>query len=232
MRIVNAQADVYLPSQVSTGKGLTREQGQVILKSIEAVGRICYKSESHISEDSAEGFVRRLIERGHTSVLDHISISARVTCDRGVSHEIVRHRMAAYSQESTRYCNYSKGQFGSQVTFIDPATGFDMNMSRGRDMDLYVEWMQAMAAAEKHYLRMLELGASPQMARSVLPNSLKTELWMTYDLSEWRHFLKLRTSPAAHPQMREVADILLARLCDRIPVVFDDIYNERFGGDT
>lgn len=228
MKVINASAELYLPSKAGTGQKLTREDGQDILKSIEAIGRVCYKSEGRITDGSAEDFVRSLISRGHTSVLEHMAVSALVVCDRGVTHEIVRHRIGAYSQESTRYCNYAKDKFGKSVTFIDPAACFD----KGKSSDMYYVWMQAMQEAEDRYMELLGLGASPQMARSVLPNSTKTEIWMTYDLREWRHFLSLRTSRAAHPQMREVADLLLAKISDRIPIVFDDIYLQRFGGET
>lgn len=190
--------------------------GAEILKRIEHAGRICYKSEDRITDESAENFVRMLIERGHESVLEHGSITVRFICDRSISHEIVRHRLASYSQESTRYCNYSGNRFGNQITFIKPCF-----LEEGTDG--YKLWKQAMFIAEKEYLELLKWGCTPQEARSVLPNSTKTEIVMTANLREWRHFLKLRTSTAAHPQMRELTVPLLEELQKRIPVVFDDI---------
>lgn len=195
---------------------LSPVDGQKILKSIEEAGRVCYKSEDKITEDSAEKFVAGIIKRGHEAVLEHESIRVKFIVDRGVSHEIVRHRLAAYCQESTRYCNYSKGQFGEEITVIEPCFW-------DKDSDLMRDWRSAMRMAENHYLGLLHQGTSPQEARNVLPNSLKTEVVMTANLREWRHFFKLRTAPAAHPQMREVAIALLKEFQKLVPVVFDDI---------
>lgn len=190
--------------------------GDEILKRIEEYGRVCYKSEARITEDSAKRFVENLIKRGHESVLEHISVTVKFVCDRGVSHEIVRHRLASYSQESTRYCNYSKDDFGSEITVIEPC--FLVPGTEG-----YKLWEGACLVAEQMYFKMLDWGCTPEEARAVLPNSLKTELVMTANLREWRHFFKLRTSKAAHPQMRELTVPLLGEFKEKIPVVFDDI---------
>lgn len=195
---------------------LTQINYEDILKAIETAGRVCYKSEDKITEGSAKKFVANIIKRGHEAVLEHQSITVKFICDRGVSHEIVRHRLAAYCQESTRYCNYSKDGFGGQVTFIQP--NFLDRGTRGWEL-----WVLACEQAEKAYFDLLNWGCSPQEARAVLPNSLKTEVVMTANLREWRHFFKLRTAPAAHPQMREVTIPLLRRMQELIPVVFDDI---------
>lgn len=195
---------------------LSLVDGQAILHDIERCGRVCYKSEDKITETSAQAFVGNIIERGHEAVLEHASVTVKFTVDRGVSHEIVRHRLAAYCQESTRYCNYSKDGFGRQVTFIQPH--FLDRGTRGWEL-----WVLACEQAEKAYFDLLNWGCSPQEARAVLPNSLKTEVVMTANLREWRHFFKLRTAPAAHPQMREVTIPLLRRMQELIPVVFDDI---------
>ncbi len=194
-----------------------------MLKKIERIGRVCYKSEGKITEDSAEGFIRGIIKRGHESVIEHESISVSVICDRGVTHEIVRHRVASYSQESTRYCNYTDGKFGGQITFIDPCTGFGWDLDTDRGRNLWKVWNKAMDAAEWSYRQMIKHGATPQEARSVLPNSLKTEIVMTMNLREWRHFIKLRTSPAAHPQIREVANIIAENFATNYPVFFGDL---------
>lgn len=205
MKIVNAGFEVITPIN-----------GAEILKSIERAGRVCYKSEDKITKDSAVKFVAGVIKRGHEAVLEHETITVKFIVDRGVSHEIVRHRIAAYCQESTRYCNYSGDKFGNEITVIRPCFWDESS-------DQMKEWRSAMRMAEDHYFALLRQGATPQEARSVLPNSLKTEVMATYNLREWRHFFKLRSAPAAHPQMREVAIPLLEGLKQLIPVVFDDI---------
>lgn len=292
MKIINSQAFVLVENDP--------------IKKIEKCGRVCYKSEDKITEDSAEKFVANIIKRGHEAVLEHASfifqvsynvyedirdkvilvenrypvkmylrftdsdgyivsgnvrawrdffcfagvppymndfveanpilfsefksdfpfnlrggkwnirqistnelvstyqrlvhedISVKFICDRGVTHEIVRHRPASFCQESTRYCNYRNGKFGGEITVIKPCF-FKENSTR------YLNWFVACESAETAYNAILEDGGTPQEARDVLPNSLKTELIMTAPLMEWCHFFNLRMSPAAHPQMREVA---------------------------
>lgn len=196
---------------------------ETMIKKIERIGRVCYKSEDKITEGSAETFIRSLIARGHESVIEHCSITALVTCDRGVSHEIVRHRIASYSQESTRYCNYADGKFAGQVTFIDPLTGYGWDTDNEADAKKYGIWLKAMDAMEWAYKQLIKVGATPQEARSVLPNSLKTELVMTMNLREWRHFIRLRDSKRAHPQMQEVAHMIAAEFAERYPVFFEDL---------
>lgn len=203
---------------------ITPIDGTTILKRLEQCGRVCYKSEDKITEGSAEKFVAGIIKRGHEAVLEHCSFTVKFICDRGVSHEIVRHRMASYCQESPRYCNYGKGKFGEEITVIEPCFFHDQHSDQ--DWENYQKWEAAMADAEAWYMELLQNGATPQEARSVLPNSLKTEVVMTANIREWRHFLKLRCSPAAHPQMREVALILLDKVHTLIPVCFDDIWSE------
>ena len=190
-----------------------------IMQRIERAGRVCYKSEGNISDTSAENFIAALIKRGHESVIEHVSITFKIVCDRGISHEIVRHRLASYSQESSRYCDYSGDKFGGELTFIKPCFWAD-------NSDKLFTWRQTMALIEHIYLTMRENGAKPEEARSILPNSLKTELFMTANLREWRHFLKLRTSPKAHPQMREIALKIYNILNENLPVIFSDINPE------
>ncbi len=187
--------------------------GNAMLKHIELCGRVCYKSEDKITNESAEKFVRRIIKSGHESVLEHASITVRFICDRGVSHEIVRHRLASYSMESTRYCDYSKDKFGGEIKVIEP-----VGDSTNRAM-IYA----SCGYAETLYQYMIGAGVSPQMARAVLPTCLKTELIMTANLREWRHFLRLRTSEAAHPQIRALAIELRDKLRAAVPAVFDDL---------
>lgn len=200
---------------------LTPIDSDYILRHIERCTRTAYKSEDKIGPGSAEKLIASTLKRGHESTVEHISISVRIICDRGVSHEIVRHRMASYTQESTRYCNYGKDQFGSEITVIKP---FYLDEST----PAYAAWKTACEAAEKAYFDMLDWGCSPQEARAVLPNSLKTEIIMTANIREWRHFFKLRCSTAAHPQIREIAVPLLTEMKSKIPVLFDDICPEVF----
>lgn len=190
--------------------------GDRVLKNIEQIGRVCYKSEDKITDSSARKFVANILRNGHESVIEHEKITVKFICDRGVSHEIVRHRIASYSQESTRYCNYTNDKFGSELTFIQPYFGDSSD-------DKMNIWKQCMEEAEKSYNALINLGAKPQEARSILPNSLKTEIIVTMNLREWRHFFKLRTSEKAHPQMRQITCPLLNELKSKIPIVFDDI---------
>ncbi|MBR5881270.1 MAG: FAD-dependent thymidylate synthase [Clostridia bacterium] len=194
-----------------------------MLAKIERIGRVCYKSEDKIKEDSAEGFIRGIIKRGHESVIEHESISVKVTCDRGVSHEIVRHRLASYAQESTRYCNYTGEKFEGRISVVDIATGFHYDIDNEADRRKWAIWHTAMQDAEKHYLEMIAAGAKPEEARSVLPNSLKTEIVMTMDLREWRHFIRLRASRAAHPQIVEITAQIRDEFVKRYPVFFDGL---------
>ncbi|MBR4153293.1 MAG: FAD-dependent thymidylate synthase [Selenomonadaceae bacterium] len=188
-----------------------------IMKKIERAGRVCYKSEGNIKDDSAEKFIRGIIKRGHESVIEHAAISFKIICDRGVTHELVRHRIgASYSQESSRFCDYSAGKFGGELTFIKPCFWQD-------DDENFKLWKETIAQLEKNYLALRAGGAKPEEARSILPNSLKTEIFVTMNLRELRHFLKLRTAKAAHPQMREVALKIYKILVEKLPAVFDDI---------
>lgn len=196
------------------------------LQHIEKIGRTCYKSEDRITEDgeSAEKFVKMLIDRGHEAMIEHSSLSVKFICDRGVSHELVRHRIASFAQESTRYCNYSKDKFGNEITVIEPSFfGIGSNVD-GKDTNaMYESWLNACENCEKEYFHLLKLGAKPQEARAILPISLKTEITVTTNFREWRNFFKLRADKAAHPQMRELTIPLLNELKIRIPVIFDDI---------
>ena len=190
-----------------------------VIKKIERAGRVCYKSEGNIKTDSAEKFIRNIIKRGHESVIEHAAISFKIICDRGVTHELVRHRLASYSQESSRYCDYSAGKFGGELTFIRPCFWSD-------DDENFRLWLSTMELVEKNYLAMRAAGAKPEEARSILPNSLKTEIFVTMNLRELRHFLKLRTAKAAHPQMRQIALKMYEILVAKLPAIFGDIQPE------
>ena len=205
MRVIEPQVEI-----------LDEIDSDEILRKIERAGRVCYKSEDRITADSARVFIRNILKSGHESVIEHEKISVRIVCDRGVTHEIVRLRIASYSQESTRYCNYSKDKFGNELTFIKPCFWEKGSLE-------YQKWEQAMQMIEDTYNEMIAMGAKPQEARSILPNSLKTELIVTMDLREWRHFFRLRTAERAHPQMREVVGMLLEEMKGKIDVLFDDL---------
>lgn len=209
---------------------LTDIDGGKILSNIERAGRICYKSEDKITPESAKKFIGNILQRGHESVIEHESISVRIICDRGVTHEIVRHRLCAYSQESTRYCNYKGG-----VTFVIPPW-VDLPEGKLEDGTIQIpvklltalteagpdaDWLRAMDYAETVYKKLLIKGWTPQQARSVLPNSLKTEIVMTANIREWRHVFSLRCSKAAHPQMREIMVPLRDAFRSKIPVLFE-----------
>jgi thymidylate synthase (FAD) len=206
------------------------ESGIKELQFIEKIGRTCYLSEDRITEDgeSALKFNEMILRREHEAMIEHSLLSVRFTVDRGVSHEMVRHRVASFAQESTRYVNYAKEKFGNEISVIDPINGMTLDTKmKNMDLDIigeiYEEWLTAMEDAEKHYMRMIELGATPQMARSVLPHSTKTSIVITTNYREWRHFFELRTPKDAHPQIREVAIPLLRELQQKITVIFDDI---------
>lgn len=209
MKIIKPSYEILTP--ISDG-------GIKELQHIEKIGRVCYKSEDRITDDgeSAKKFVKMLISNGHEAMIEHSSLSVKFVVDRGVSHELVRHRIASFAQESTRYCNYSKDKFGNEITVIEPCfwnegTGF------------YECWKISCEQSERYYFELLNGGATPQQARTVLPNSLKTEITITANYREWRNFFKLRTPQSAHPQMREITIPLLKELKTLIPIIFDDI---------
>ena len=180
--------------------------------------RVAYKSEDRIGPGSAEKLLHDVLHRKptpHESVIEHVGMTLKFTTDRGVTHEWVRHRLASYTQESTRFVNYSKGKFGNTVTVIEPV---DMPNEEARQ-----EWCQAMIDSERHYMRMLELGCTPQCARSVLTNSTKAEIMVTTNFRNWRHVFTMRTSKQAHPQMRELMLPALAWCKETYPVFFEGI---------
>lgn len=211
MRVINAGYEI-----------ISDLNGAEILKHIERCARVCYKSEDRITDGSAEKMVAALIRSGHEAMLEHYSFTVKFICDRGVSHELVRHRIASFAQESSRYCCYAKDKFGKELTFINPCFWEP-------DSDNYARWFHEMDEAEKTYLAMIESGATPEQARDILPTSIKTEIVMTANLREFRHFFKLRAEGITgkpHPQMLEITIPLLKELKQKIPVVFDDIMSE------
>lgn len=196
---------------------LTPIDGKEILKRLEIAGRVCYKSEERITDDSALKFLNVICSRNHESVLEHVSISVRFICCRGFTHELVRHRIASFSQESTRYCNYSKDKFGNEITVVKP-TWYDKE-----DRQTRIYWEVAMLRSETQYFRLLKSGLKSQDARGVLPIDLKTEIVITANLREWKHILDLRTATAAHPSMKQLMRPLLEEFQENIPVIYDDV---------
>lgn len=199
-----------------------------VLKMIEKVARTCYKSEFKITVDdsSAKDLVEKLLNRGHYAMIEFADMTVKFTVDRGVSHELVRHRLCSFAQESTRYCNYGKDD---HIKFIIPKWS-KLSPEKGseiRDFETYSRegtiWVNAMLDAEFSYNELIKIGCSPQQARSVLPNSLKTEINVKANFREWREIFKQRVANAAHPQMREVMRPLLDEVKSKVPLIFDNI---------
>lgn len=203
-------------------------------KEIEQAARTCYKSEDKITNDSYKELVHKLIVLGHEAMLEFgPSITVKFVCDRGVSHELVRHRLCDFAQESTRYCNYSKDKFDNQVTFIIPEWNKDTSEGEYHYKSLQPSedkrngiWLRAMKYSEDTYNLLISEGWSPQQARAVLPNSLKTEINMKANIREWRHIFRQRCSSKAHPQMRELMIPLLKHFQKNAPELFNDILEE------
>ena len=244
MRIVKADYEIMNPNLDDPQTAID------IYKLLEKIGRTCYVSGEQITENSAENFLRRIIKNGHEAMLEHAHLTVKFTIDRGISHELVRHRLASFAQESTRYCNYHKEKFGDEIAVIEPcffddipddrketilkileASGED-DADEFKDFEptdherQYANWYMGCEEAETAYFMMLDLGSTPQEARDVLPNSLKTDVVMTANIREWRHFFKLRAAGVTgkpHPQMLEVASKLPNECREKLPVLFDDI---------
>lgn len=188
-----------------------------IMTKLERYGRVCYKSEDKMSAAGNPDFLKNKVKLGHESIIEHEKATVMFIVDRGVTHELVRHRIgAAYSQESTRYCSYNKDKFGNEITVIEPYFLLGKQES-------YALWEDSCLTIEKNYMAMLQNGCSAQEARSILPNSLKTEIVVTFNMREWRHFFRLRCDSAAHPQMRQAAIPLLRYFQEKLPQLFDDI---------
>ena len=199
---------------------LDKLNGTQILKRIEKIARTCYKSEDKISEDdpSARKLVTNLINSKHEAMLEFVDITVKFTCSRSIAQEITRHRLASFAMESQRYCAYNKDKFGNEVTFVLPSWVND-----NESTELFI---QTLKNAELTYFELLNKGLKAQESREVLPNATKTELNMKANLREWRHFFNLRCSQAAHPDIRVLALDLLKQFHDRIPIIFDDLYDK------
>lgn len=198
-------------------------------KIIADAGRTSYKShKANATREDAENFIRKLITNGHESVLEHLSFTVKFVTDRITANCLVRHRLASFTQESTRYCNYSKDKFGNEISCLYPKTLKD----KGCEEALTAVY-DAYVAAEDAYLKLLGMGVATQEARCVLPLGLKTELVMTANIREWRHILKLRTDSAAHPDVRYLCNQILDELNKYHPYfVFDLIKDEECLADA
>lgn len=188
-----------------------------ILKDIERAGRTCYKSENNITDDSCIRFCKMLCERGHEAMIEHSQLSVKFIVNRAIANEIVRHRLFSFAQESSRYCNYSRDKFGSEIKVIEPEDLLPSNSS------VYQFWYDSCRNAEDAYMALLYENVRPEIARDVLPLSTATEIVVTGNIREWRHFFRLRCDTKAHPQMRSIMRSLLSELKLKIPVLFDDI---------
>jgi len=226
----------------------TSAQRLNILMNLEDAGRVCYKSEHKNPNgdlDITIPFLEGIIRKGHESVLEHEKLTIKFVVDRGVSHELVRHRICSFSQESTRYCNY--GKKGMQFILPPWADEYwlgeltESKLSDAKEGEMGgnmtdkgiadMKWAFAVVAAGEYYLRLLELGQSPQQARAVLPNSLKTEIVVTANIRQWREVFRQRCHGTAHPQMREIMRPLYCELRNRLPVLFSDLFNDSWVDD-
>lgn len=193
--------------------------GVAIAKKIERCGKVCYKAEHNITDDSYIRFLKMIIKNQHESVLEHVSITVKAYTDRGITHEIVRHRVAAYSQESTRYCNYCDERFDSKHN-----KRIKVILPKSLENEYRVRYL--MTLIEDLYQQLIQEGIKPQDARDILPTCLKSEIVMTYNLREWRHFFNMRCDQSAHPKIRDLACGILKEFHDKIPVIFDDLYGK------
>ena len=208
MKIINSSYEI-----------LTEINSEEIYKQIEKIARTCYKSEDKITNESSHKMISNLIKRNHEAMLEHYSITVKFICDRGISHELVRHRIASFAQESTRYCNYNNDKFNNELTFIKPFF-FEEGTPE------YDTWYASCFKAEQAYLALINIGRKPEEARTVLPNSIKTEICVTMNLREWRHFFRLRAldyTGKAHPQMKELTIPLLREMQAKLPIIFNDL---------
>ena len=196
--------------------------GIKIMKRIERACRTCYKSENKITEESYKTLLKNCITRGHESVLEHEKITVRMICDIGVYKDLTRHRIASFSIESTRYCNYGKDKFNNEIKFINPC-----NIEEGTE--LYELWKSACQNIEEAYIKMANLGATPDQMRMILPHSTAAEVTMTANIREWKHILALRASNHTHAAIRQLLIPLLLHFKTIMPEIFDDVpYDTEF----
>ena len=195
---------------------------EIMMKNLERACRTCYRSEEKITETSYKNLLKNCINRGHESVLEHEKITIRMICDIGVYKDLTRHRIASFSIESTRYCNYGKDKFDNQIKFIKP-----VNIEEGTE--LYNQWKESCEEIEKHYIQMAKLNATPDQMRMILPHSTAALVTMTANIREWKHILSLRCTHHAHPAVEQVMIPLLIHFREKMPEIFENIeYDEQF----
>lgn len=196
--------------------------GLKIMKNIERACRTCYRSEDKITEDSYKNLIKNCVNRGHESVLEHEKITVRLTCDIGVYKDLTRHRIASFSIESTRYCNYGKDKWDNQIKFIKPC-----NIEG--DSELYSNWVGTMDFIEREYIAMSKNGATPDQMRMILPHSTAAEVTMTANIREWKHIFELRCSKRVHPSVQQVMIPLLLYFKEKMPEIYESVeYNTEF----
>jgi thymidylate synthase (FAD) len=229
MKLIGESVDLFL-----LGEPLDTNSEAKIGQFLESCGRVCYKSEDKITEDSYKKFLKTIIKSGHESILEHISISAKIVTNRGITHELVRHRLGNFSQESTRYCNYSGNRFGNELSFVIPVWVSDEEVSKHFPEEQYDSgylnnpiyvWVNQMQSCEDEYLRLLQLGWTPEKAREILPNSLATTIMTTFNVRQWRHVIEQRLSPKCHPQMRYVMIKIAEKFNEYLPLFFSDVFS-------
>jgi len=211
-------------TQVTTPRYVILDYPRDVLARIERAARTCYKSEDKITQGSAEKLVRNLLKRGHMAMIEFGGeATVRFVSNRGFTHEMVRHRLCSFAQESTRYCNYGKGKFGSEITVCDPAEALFM---REPDLDKRARWrlwmLESWAQAEEDYLRLVEDGCPAELAREVLPIGTKAEIVVSANVREWSHIFSQRAHHLAHPRMRELMYPLVVEFDEKMPVIFED----------
>lgn len=224
MKIINPKIEVE------------KYDGVKIMKNIERACRTCYRSENLITEDSYKRLLTNCLNRGHESVLEHEKITVRMVCDIGVYKELSRHRFGSFSIESSRYCAYNKDKFGNEIKFIRPVwytsswkIAQEYNEPITEEEQKSYEWYECMEEIEQHYLKMSELGCTPDEMRMMLPHSTAAEVTMTANIREWRHILDLRTKKMAHPSVRQILIPLLLKFKADMPELFGDIeYDTEF----
>lgn len=223
---------------------LDRIDGDQVIADITTAARTCYKSEDVRTKEKDKALVKRLIESKHEAMLEFSDVTVKFTTSIGITREIIRHRLSSFANESTRYCNYNKDKFNSEITFIIPSyldipegnyTYWDsdwVDMDKMKiqlpadDKNTVSNWLFALNHAETTYQILSNKGWKAEQAREVLPMSTKSELCMKANLREWRHFFELRCSTAAHPDIRVLALDLLKQMHEKIPVIFDDLYEK------
>lgn len=207
MKIINPSAAITF---------LNKSDAAEDMKKIERAGRLCYRSDNLITEDSYEKFIKGIVKSGHESVIEHVNVTVNIVCSRATSHQIVRHRLASYSQESQRYVNYTKERHGEEIAYV----------FLGGERGVPESMLGFLEVLEKGYFQLITEGLKAEDARAILPNCTRTEMVMTANLREWRHFLNVRLGKGAQDEIKYIAQILLKQFYEYYPPIFEDIWEE------